>query len=94
MSRPEPEIIASIQSDVLTEVLAAERVFAVTYQNRLIGMRVTQEFVERAPHRKYKKTMYNNEGSAALQARRLNELFDTTDFNYFEVTRQLKWWTE
>ncbi len=90
MARPEPQILIGNQTEVLTEILAAERIFAVTYQNRLIGLRVTEETVEHTPKRKYKKTMYNNLGSAALQARRLNLLFNTTDFNYVEITQQYK----
>lgn len=91
MSRPEPRVLHTFEQEEITDVLAAERIFAITYQNRLVSLRITlPSLIADHPVRKYKKSMYPNEGSARLQARRLNQQFDTEDFNYCELTQQFK----
>jgi hypothetical protein len=88
VGRPNKEILLS-HTDALgyvTDVLRVRRIWFVTYQGRPVGVRKTY----RLDHsKKYPRTGYNNPAHAYIMMERLNELFNTRDFNVLEIGTSL-----
>ena len=85
MARPQKPILAQRQlDDTLWEVVAEDRYYVITYQGRAVNVKSTS-WALNYHHKKYKKMAYPTEKSAANQARRFNEIFQTTDFSYKQV---------
>lgn len=85
MSRPAPEIIMETTDDQgqLWQVIVSPSVYVVTYADKPVQLRVADpmwpgQYV-------YKKMGYSTQGSAARQARKLNERFDTDQFGILEA---------
>lgn len=85
MARPSAEIIQRWTTEDFVEwsILAADSVYYITYQDRPINIRTQQPNINNTI--KYKKVAYSNEGSCRAQVRRLNRLFQTTDFGYRQL---------
>ena len=86
MSRPEPEIIDSVEDEDGTQwqILAAQATYMVTYKGEPVSVR-NQNLQLGKIYRKYRKMSYPNYASAVLQARRLNKRFNTDLFAVREL---------
>jgi hypothetical protein len=85
MARPQKPILAQRQvDDTLWEVVAEDTYYVITYQGRAVNVKSTS-WALNYRHKKYKKMAYPTEKSAQNQARRFNEIFQTTDFGYKRV---------
>jgi len=82
MSRPKPKVLVehTNKSNYKTEqVLSAEGVWAVFYQNQPINLK-THNMLVQYPGPKYKKVSFSNPGHAINLARKLNAQFHTEEF--------------
>lgn len=87
MARPAPVVVLeSIDPKTYRaeQVLDADTVYAVFYRDRPINLRTLNKLIS-TPGPKYKKTSFQNPGSALALAKRLNNLFGTDEF----VVREL-----
>jgi len=83
MSRPKPQIILeSINKHTYKseQVLGADAIFSVFYNQKPINLRILNTLVS-YPGPKYKKVSFSNPGHAINLAKKLNKLFNTTDFS-------------
>ena len=83
MSRPKPSILLESinKATYITEqVLAAEGVWAVYYENSPINLK-TQNILISYPGAKFKKTAFVNPGHAINLCKKLNVLFKTDKFS-------------
>ena len=82
MSRPKPQILVE-QTDKQTyktqQILAADGVWAVFYENKPINIK-THNLLVQYPGPKYKKVSFSNPGHAINLARKLNSQFRTDQF--------------
>ena len=89
MSRPKPTVILQ-HSDKSTykvdEVLSAEAVWAVFYDGKPINLK-NSSLVTNYPGPKYKKVSFSNPGHAFNLAKKLNTLFNTTEFTVVKLTQ-------
>lgn len=82
MSRPKPQVLieqTNKQTYKTEQVLAAEGVWAVFYQNQPINLK-THNMLVQYPGPKYKKVSFSNPGHAINLARKLNAQFRTDQF--------------
>lgn len=82
MSRPKPTVLVEHtdkQTYKTEQVLAAEGVWAVFYQNQPINLK-THNLLVQYPGPKYKKVSFSNPGHAINLARKLNIQFRTDQF--------------
>lgn len=82
MSRPKPKILAELtnkQTYKTEQVLAAEGIWAVFYDNAPINLKTANMLVQ-YPGPKYKKVSFSNSGHAINLARKLNQQFKTDKF--------------
>lgn len=87
MSRPKPVILLEItdkQTYKIEQVLEAEAIWAVFYQNKPINLK-TGSLIGQQLGPKYKKCSFSNSGHAINLAEKLNELFKTTEFSVFKL---------
>lgn len=83
MSRPAPKILLehiNKKTYRSEQVLAAEAIWAVFYQGQPFNLKSSNALTN-FPGPKYKKTSFSNEGHAHNLAKKLNEMFNTTDFD-------------
>lgn len=88
MARPKPTIVLeniNPKSYKAEQILEAEAIYAVFYQNKPINLRTLSHLVS-YPGPKYKKVSFSNSGHAFNLAERLNKIFKTTDFSVFKLT--------
>jgi hypothetical protein len=88
MSRPKPTVLieAINKSTYKSEqVLSAEAIYSVFYQNAPINLRSLNTLVN-YPGPKYKKVSFSNPGHAFNLRDRLNKIFKTTDFTVVKLT--------
>ena len=88
MSRPKPEIIlenVNKKSYRSEQVLKAEAIWAVFYQNKPFNLK-SSNVLTNYPGPKYKKVSFSNPGHAHNLAKKLNDLFNTTDFTVVRLT--------
>tara|TARA_B100000809_G_C15083796_1_gene510641 strand:- start:914 stop:1216 length:303 start_codon:yes stop_codon:yes gene_type:complete len=88
MARPKPNIIIEYTDRNYNseQILEADAIFAVFYENKPVNLRSLNALVN-YPGPKYKKISFSNSGHAFSLADRLNKKFDT---NKFTVVRLLK----
>lgn len=82
MARPKPKIILEhIDPDTYKseQVLEAEAIYAVFYRGEPINIRTLNKLIS-YPGPKYKKVSFSNPGHALNLSERLNNLFDTDEF--------------
>jgi len=88
MSRPKPTVLLKY-TDKNTyrseEVLAAEAIWAVFYKGKPFNLKSSNS-VSPTPGPKYKKVSFSNPGHAINLAKKLNRLFNCTDFTVIELT--------
>jgi len=83
MSRPKPDVIlehVNKQNYKSEQIISSEGIWAVYYDNKPINLKSANMLVS-YPGPKYKKTSFSNPGHAINLAKKLNKLFNTTDFS-------------
>jgi hypothetical protein len=87
MARPKPTILLDQvdQSYNSEQILKANAIFAVYYEDRPINLRTTNTLVN-YPGPKYKKVSFSNSGHAFNLADRLNKKFNTGLFTVMKLT--------
>jgi hypothetical protein len=88
MSRPKPKVLLEITNKKTyktEQVLDAEAIWAVFYQDRPINLK-TSSIVAQQLGPKYKKVSFSNAGHAHNLAEKLNKMFNTQDFSVFKLT--------
>ena len=89
MSRPKPTVLLQFSNKEtykLDEVLAAEGIWAVFYDGKPINLK-SSSLVANYPGPKYKKVSFSNPGHAFNLAKKLNTLFNTTEFTVVKLTQ-------
>jgi len=87
MSRPSPTIITEYtnnESYHSTQILKAEGIWAVYYDNEPVNIKTINSISYSAP--KYKKVSFSNSGHAINLAKKLNKQFGTTKFTVVKLT--------
>lgn len=86
MARPKPNIILDIVDKNYNseQILEANGIYAVYYENKPINLRTTNTLVN-YPGPKYKKVSFSNPGHAHSLADRLNKKFNTTEFTVVKL---------
>jgi hypothetical protein len=88
MSRPRPKVILehvnkkTYKSD---QILEAEAIWAVFYKGQPFNLK-SQNSLGSFNGSKYKKVSFSNPGHAHNLAKKLNSLFNTTDFEVYKLT--------
>ena len=88
MSRPKPDIIlenVNKKTYRSEQVLKAEAIWAVFYQNKPFNLK-SSNVLTNYPGPKYKKVSFSNPGHAHNLAKKLNDLFNSTDFTVVRLT--------
>ena len=88
MSRPKPDIIlenVNKKTYRSEQVLKAEAIWAVFYQNNPFNLK-SSNVLTNYPGPKYKKVSFSNPGHAHKLAKKLNDLFNSTDFTVVRLT--------
>jgi hypothetical protein len=89
MSRPKPKVLLEAinkQNYKSEQVLSAEAIYSVFYQDRPINLRTLNILVS-YPGPKYKKVSFSNSGHAFNLAERLNKIFNTDEFKVVKLTQ-------
>lgn len=89
MSRPKPTVLiehTDRQTYRTEQVLAADGVWAVFYDNKPINLK-TSNLLTQYPGPKYKKVSFSNKGHAINLAKKLNAQFKTTKFTVVLLTQ-------
>lgn len=85
MSRPEPEILLEQDTgEMIWQLTQCDQLYIITYRGGPIGIRTRRDSLT-GPGYKYKKLSYPNQGNAAAQAHKLNQIFDTDLFSVYCV---------
>ena len=87
MSRPKPNILLEYvnKKTYRTEqVLQARAIWAVFYQNKPFNLK-SANILTNYPGPKYKKVSFSNPGHAHNLAKKLNDMFNTTEFEVVEL---------
>ena len=89
MSRPKPTILLE-HIDKKTykseQILDAEAIWAVFYNNKPFNLKSANSLTN-YPGPKYKKVSFSNPGHARNLAKKLNNLFKTSDFEVYKLTK-------
>ena len=88
MSRPKPDIIlenVNKKTYRSVQVLKAEAIWAVFYQEKPFNLK-SSNVLTNYPGPKYKKVSFSNPGHAHNLAKKLNDLFNSTDFTVVRLT--------
>lgn len=92
MSRPKPRVVleqVNKQNYTSDQILAAEAIWAVFYDNQPFNLKTTNLLVQQ-PGPKYRKVSFSNPGHAVNLARRLNVQFRTDKFSVVRLTQGQK----
>lgn len=86
MARPAPEILKSIEArDGTTwDITQADSQYVITYQGKPCGVRQHVQTLNTQGF-KYQKLSYTGLGSALAQVKKLNDKFNTEDFDVMQV---------
>lgn len=86
MARPKPNIIIeSVDKKYNSDqILEADAIYAVFYQNKPINIRTLNKLVN-YPGPKYKKVSFSNSGHAFNLRDRLNKKFNTDEFSVVKL---------
>src|SRR5210317_2083473 len=89
MSRPKPTILlehTDRKSYKSEQVLAAEGIWAVFYQNKPFNLK-SANMLNNYPGPKYKKESFSNHGHAFNLVKKMNTMFNTKDFTVVKFTQ-------
>lgn len=89
MSRPKPHVLLDYtnrQTYKSEQVLEAEAIWAVFYQGKPFNLKSSNALTN-YPGPKYKKTSFSNPGHAHNLAEKLNELFKSSDFAVYKLSK-------
>jgi hypothetical protein len=92
MSRPKPKIILEVvnkktyKSD---QILESDAIWAVFYQGKPFNLK-SQNSLSNYSGSKYKKVSFSNPGHAINLAKKLNLLFNSTEFSVYKLTTGLE----
>ena len=87
MSRPKPTVLlenVDKASYKCEQVLKADAIWAV-FTKRLFNLKTSNAITNPGP--KYKKVSFSNPGHAHNLAKKLNDLFNTKDFEVYKLTQ-------
>lgn len=87
MSRPKPTILLEhIQKETykVEQILEAEAIWAVFYKGNPFNLK-SGNMLSSYPGPKYKKVSFSNPGHAHNLAKKLNKLFNTSDFAVYQL---------
>ena len=88
MSRPKPKIILEYtnkENYKVEQILESDAIWAVFYQGKPFNLK-SGSAVSSYPGPKYKKVSFSNPGHARNLAKKLNRLFNTTDFAVYKLS--------
>lgn len=88
MSRPKPNVLLEHINNKTyksEQVLEAEAIWAVFYQGKPFNLKSINALTN-YPGPKYKKVSFSNPGHAHNLAKKLNDMFKTTDFAVYMLT--------
>lgn len=89
MSRPKPKIILEYvnkKNYKSEQILEAEAIWAVFFKNEPFNLKSFNSLVG-YPGPKYKKTAFSNQGHAINLAKKLNVMFNCSDFTVVKLTQ-------
>lgn len=87
MSRPKPTVLLEYtdsKNGKCEQIIEGTALYAVVYKNKPINIKSFNKLQDKCPA--YKKTAFTSEAHANNLASRLNELFDTNDFDVISYT--------
>ena len=88
MSRPKPEVLVEItnkETYKTEQVLASDGIWAVYFEDRPINLK-TSNYLVQYPGPKYKKVSFSNPGHALNLSKKLNEMFNCSNFSVVRLT--------
>ena len=88
MSRPKPKVLLEYtnKKNYKTEqVLESDAIWAVFYKNEPFNLKSFNSLTS-YPGPKYKKVSFSNPGHAINLAKKLNQMFESTDFQVIKLT--------
>jgi len=88
MSRPKPKVLLEYtnKKNYKTEqVLESDAIWAVFYKNEPFNLKSFNSLTS-YPGPKYKKVSFSNPGHAINLAKKLNQMFESTDFQVVKLT--------
>lgn len=88
MSRPKPDVLLEYVNKKTyknEQVLKAEAIWAVFYKDEAFNLKSSNALTN-YPGPKYKKTSFSNPGHAINLAKKLNDLFNCSDFSVVKLT--------
>jgi hypothetical protein len=88
MSRPKPKILLEYtnKKNYRTEqILESDAIWAVFYKGEPFNLKSASS-ISNYPGPKYKKVSFSNPGHAINLAKKLNSMFNTTDFQVVKLT--------
>ena len=88
MSRPKPTVLiehVNKETYKIEQVLESEAIWAVFYKKKPFNLK-SGSILSSYPGPKYKKVSFSNPGHAKNLAKKLNNLFKTTDFEVYRLT--------
>jgi len=89
MSRPKPTVLlehVNKKTYRTEQVLQAEAIWAVFYQNKPFNLK-SANMLTNYPGPKYKKVSFSNPGHAHNLAKKLNDMFNCSDFDVVKLTQ-------
>ena len=87
MSRPKPKILIELTNKKTyktDQVLEADAIWAVFYQDKPINLKLSS-IVAQEVSPKYKKSAFSNAGHALNLAKKLNKMFNSTEFSVYKL---------
>lgn len=87
MSRPKPKVVLEYTNKntfVVEQVLTSDAIWAVFYKNEPFNLKSSSLVSNSGP--KYKKTSFIHPGHAHSLAKKLNNMFKTSDFTVVKLT--------
>lgn len=87
MSRPKPTVLLEYinkKNYKSEQILEAEAIWAVFYKGNPFNLKSANMLVN-YPGPKYKKTSFSNPGHAINLAKKLNDMFNTSDFAVYKL---------
>ena len=87
MSRPKPKVLLEYvnkENFKVEQILESDAIWAVFYKGEPFNLK-HGSFISNYPSPKYKKVSFSNKGHAVNLCKKLNKLFNTTDFEVYKL---------